>query len=339
MGRQKELSIDLREKIVEAHKKGDGYKTISKRFSVARSTVRHTIQRFRSSGAVVSRPRSGRPKKISSSTSRHIAKIVNKDPRTSAKTIQKDLEEMGVDVSLRTIGRSLHRSGFKACRPRKTPLLKPRHVKARLEYARRWLKEDSSMWNNVLWSDETKIELFGHNDVQTVWRKKGEAFNPKNTVPTVKHGGGSIMLWGCFTSRGTGRLVKIDGILKSQGYVEILANNLRPSAQTLGLRRNFWFQQDNDPKHTSKLAKEWFVMNKIEVLDWPAMSPDLNPIENLWKELKIRVHKRHPSNLDQLTRYCMEEWDNMPAQICQNLVINYKKRLHVVNNKGFTINY
>ena len=56
----------------------------------------------------------------------------------------------------------------------------------------------------VLWSDETKIELFGYNDQRYVWKRQGEAFNPKNTIPTVKHGGGSIMLWACFAASGTG---------------------------------------------------------------------------------------------------------------------------------------
>jgi hypothetical protein len=87
--------------------------------------------------------------------------------------------------------------------------------------------KDRTFWRNVLWSDETKIELFGHNDHRYVWRKKGEACMPKNTIPTVKHRGGSIMLWGCFAAGGTGELHKIDGIMREENYVDILKQHLK----------------------------------------------------------------------------------------------------------------
>jgi hypothetical protein len=83
-------------------------------------------------------------------------------------------------------------------------------------------EKDRSFWRNVLWSDETKIELFRHNDQLYVWRKKGEACKPKNTIPTVKHGGGSIMLWGCFAAGGSGALHKIDGIMRQGNYEMLL---------------------------------------------------------------------------------------------------------------------
>uniref|UniRef100_A0A9J8CBN2 Transposase n=1 Tax=Cyprinus carpio carpio TaxID=630221 RepID=A0A9J8CBN2_CYPCA len=96
-----------------------------------------------------------------------------------------------------------------------------------------------------------------------VWRKPDTAHHLSNTVPTVKYGGGSIMLWGCFSAAGTGRLVAIEGKMNVAKYRDILDENLLQSAQDLRLGRRFTFQQDNDPKHTAKITKEWLHNNSV----------------------------------------------------------------------------
>ncbi len=87
------------------------------------------------------------------------------------------------------------------------------------------------------------------------------------------------------------------------------------------------FQHDNDPKYTTKATKEWLKKKHIKVLERPSQSPDLNPIENLGRELKFRVAKRQPRNLKDLEMICKEEWDKIHPEMCANLEANYKKRL------------
>ncbi len=145
---------------------------------------------------------------------------------------------------------------------------------------------------------------------------------------------------GVFSAAGTGRLVAIEGKMNAAKYRDILDENLLQSAQDLRLGRRFTFQQDNDPKHTAKIMKEWLHNNSVTVLEWPSQSPDLNPIEHLWRDLKMAVHQRLPSNLTELERICKEEWQRIPKSRCEKLVASFPKRLMaVLNQKGASTKY
>ncbi len=131
----------------------------------------------------------------------------------------------------------------------------------------------------VVWSDEHKIELFGINSTSHVWRRRNAAYDPKNTIPTIKQELENIMFWGCFFCRGDETTVphqREDG----RGHVPDRARALKP-ARALKRGRGWVFQHDNDPQHMTKATKEWLKKKHIKVLEWPSQSPDLNPIENL----------------------------------------------------------
>ncbi|KAI5626237.1 hypothetical protein C0J50_14227, partial [Silurus asotus] len=177
---------------------------------------------------------------------------------------------------------------------------------------------------------ETKIELFGLNARCHVWRKPGTAHHLANTIPTVKHSGGSIMLWVCFSVAGTRRLVRVEGKINAAMYRYILNENLLQS--TLDLRLGVWciFQQDNDPKHTATITKEW-LQDSVNVLECPSQSPDLNPNEHL----KMAVHRRSPLNLMEFEMFCKEEWKQLPKNSCTKLAASNSKRIEaVIGAKG-----
>ncbi len=134
---------------------------------------------------------------------------------------------------------------------------------------------------------------------------------------------------------GPGRLICVKERMNGAMYREILSENLLPSARALKMKRGWVFQHDNDPKHTARATKEWLRKKHFKVLEWPCQSPDLNPIENLWRELKVRVAQRQPQNITALEEICMEEWAKIPATVCENLVKTYRRRLTsvIANNR------
>uniref|UniRef100_A0A8C6LCC8 Transposase Tc1-like domain-containing protein n=1 Tax=Nothobranchius furzeri TaxID=105023 RepID=A0A8C6LCC8_NOTFU len=336
----KELSKDTRKRIVDLHQTGKSESTIGKQLGVKKATVGAIIRKWKTYKTTDNLPRSGAPHKMSSRGVKMIMRTVSKDPRTTRGDLVNDLQRAGTTVTKVTISNTLQRQGIKSCSARRVPLLKPVHVQACLKSSREHMDDTAEDWENVMWSDETKVELFGINSTRRVWRKKNTELHPKNTIPTVKHGGGNIMLWGCFSAKGTGRLIRVKDRMNGAMYREILSQNLLPSVRALKMKRGWAFQHNNDPKHTTRATKEWLRKKHLKVLEWPSQSPDLNPRENLWRELKVRVARRQPQNITALEKICMEEWAKIPATVCANLVKTYSNHLtSVIANKGYVTKY
>ncbi len=182
--------------------------------------------------SVYNRPRKGRSKKLSPCAVRQVQKLASKNRCMSAASIALEVAEVeGQLVSAQTIRYSLQQVGLHGRRPRRKPLLKLAHKKACKQFAEDNLAKSMNYWNHVLWSDESKVNLF--DCVQHVWRRPGEEYQENCALPTVKHGGGSIMVWGCMSAAGTGELRFIEGNMDSNMYCDILKQKMMPSLQKL----------------------------------------------------------------------------------------------------------
>ena len=210
----------------------------------------------------------------------------------------------------------------------------------RLEFAKRYIDKDEEFWNRVLFTDETKVNLFGNDSRGKVWRKKNTALDVNNLTPTVKHGGGSVMVWGAIAASGVGRMVFIDGVMDQHQYKRILEDNLKDSVDGLGLGQSWIFQQDNDPKHTARSVKEWLLYHAPRQLNSPPQSPDLNPIEHCWDILKRKVATKHVRSRDELKIALEEAWKEISPDETRNLVRSMPRRLQaVIDAKGGPTKY
>uniref|UniRef100_A0AAQ6ICM7 Transposase Tc1-like domain-containing protein n=1 Tax=Anabas testudineus TaxID=64144 RepID=A0AAQ6ICM7_ANATE len=177
--------------------------------------------------------------------------------KDDCKSTEQNAAYIFVDTS--TIRKTSNKNGVHGRTPRRKPLLSKKNIAACFKFAKQHLDVPQHYWQK---QNQTKIELFGKNTQHYVCRKKGTAHQHQNLIPIVKHGGGSIMVWGCFAASEPVRVVVIDGKMNSRVYQGILQENVRPSVCQLKLHRGWVMQKDNDPKHTSNSTKDCFSRTK-----------------------------------------------------------------------------
>ncbi len=235
----------------------------------------------------------------------------------------------------------LHRSGLKlesvhqesprsdVFRKRATkPLLNQRQRQKHLTWAVEKNNWTVAQWSKFLFSDESKFCISFGNQGSRVWRKSGEAQNPCCLKSSVKFPQ-SVMIWAAMSSAGVGPLCFLKSTVNAAIYQEILEHFMLPSADKLYGDADFIFQQDLAPAHTAKGTKSWFNDHGVTVLDWPANSPDLNPIENLWVLSRGRWETPDPT-MQMTWRPLSKKWASIPPQQCHKLITSMPRRIEAV---------
>ncbi|EIE79985.1 hypothetical protein RO3G_04690 [Rhizopus delemar RA 99-880] len=301
---------------------------IAKQIGVSRTTV----QKYRSS-LKMSRnvDEGGRPSLISQPMVNYIRRLVTLGRKNNAVKIQKALkEEFGISVSDSTVRRVLKKAGFIAFVKSQKPLLRSQNIVKRLQWAKshqHWTVDD---WKRVIFSDETKVNRFASDGKAYAWKLPHEELNSPHVQQTVKHGGGNIMVWSCITWEGVGWIVDVGHRMNSEGYLEVLKDDLLKTMKSYGLDSSkMVFQQDNDPKHTSKVVKEWISQQPLEALEWPPQSPDLSPIEHMWAHLKRELfhsYEAPPSSMHELWERIGQTWYAISKEECQKYIESMPKR-------------
>ena len=262
----------------------------------------------------------GRPRATTTLEDKKLLTASDKGPSLSSAGLQKATE---VSVSPCTIRRRLNGAGKTYMPALPKPLLTAHQVTARLTFARANADRD---WNKVVWSDEATFWLGERR--KKVWTRKGHRVVQHMVKHPLK-----VHVWGCFSSQGWGRLYTFTGNLNSKLMNTIYQKALLPTM--VHLPAATVFQEDNDPKHRSKVCCAWKADHDIECLDWPSCSPDLNPIENVWALLKAKVDTYRIRTVQGLKKAIHKEWKKLPKELAQHLADSMPRRLaQVIDAQG-----
>jgi hypothetical protein len=317
--------------------KGYSERKIGEELGIGKTTVHNLITKWKKTGSLDRKSGQGRKRITSPTTDRYITTSVKRDRFITAKAIK---EERGLgDICENTIRNRIKESGeFDSYWAVRKPFISARNRRIRVEWAKAHLNWTVNDWRRILWSDESPF-VMAYNGRVRVWRMANERYSPRCCRGTLKHDK-KINVWGCFSAHGVGDLMRVEGILVKEKYLDILDQHMVPSADRLFGREDWTFQQDNDPKHTAIVVRDWFIENEVPLMPWPAQSPDLNPIENLWSVLDKRAQFRKCANEEELFQVLQREWQLLPTDLLERLVESMPRRCQaVIDSKGFATKY
>lgn len=329
MPKAKELSEEEKIEILAYKTAGWSNRRIAKHIGRSESAVRYFLK---DPNGDTPKKQRGRKTKLSERDVRHIVQTASKSGISSSE-IRK---ELNLPVHSSTIRRVLaSEENLQYVKRKSSPELKIHHIEARLKFAEEkvfWKSE----WDNIIFSDEKKFNLDGPDGCQYYWhdlRKDSEYF-------TKRVGGGqSVMIWGGISAKGKTELAFLTGRQDTSKYILTLEKYLLPFGNQIH-SGNYIFQQDNASIHVSTQAKTWFASMNLDILEWPAKSPDLNPIENAWGHLTRQVYKhgKQYQRTEDLKIAIKRAWEEMPQEYINSLIFSMSKRcLMVIKNRGKVI--
>lgn len=332
-----EYDSPFRNRVVGAIKGGRKIREAAALFKVPPSTAHLWWSHFKNRGTTHALPRSGRPRKLTERGRRMLVATAIKHRRLTLRVLGKTTTPQ---VSGSTARRVLADAGYYRRVAQRKPYLDRVHKKLRLSWAQKRKHWRMNLWQHVIWSDESYIHLDENTGRVYVTRRPDEVVNDACTIKTFKQSSIRVMIWGCFAFGIKGPLVILDypggrgGGMNSERYIDQVLSEelLKFYLHVKHKRRYVYFQQDNAPCHLSKMTTRWFNRNHVRLFDHPASSPDLNPIENLWHILKLRIQDREhcPTSSAELQQAVRDAWESLSTEDINALARSMPDRVQAV---------
>lgn len=329
------ISPDIRALINRLHDDGNSYRSISKIVCVSPNSVRNIVL----CKGKENKSKRGQKTKLKQSQmvsiKRCASKLFGSGMKVTANKVKNECDL--TNVTTRTVQRSLLKLGFSYKQNKQELILSKEHKQKRVHFARFWI-ESLWPWHKVVWSDEKRFNLDGP-DSWSSWVREGKNHNRNKR----QQGGQSMQIWGMVLPDGRLIVKELEQRSVSNDYISLLRDFVKPFLDEQ-FETDYVFQQDNASFHVSKLTLDWMRAEGFPFMEWPARSPDLSPIENVWsllaslvydgpqfnnlKELRIKI-KSSVEILSTSQRYkVMSIRDSIQSRL-----------LKVIESKGDKLNY
>ncbi|GFW92740.1 transposable element Tcb2 transposase [Trichonephila clavipes] len=304
---------------------------VAREFDIAHSVVSWLWKSFKTTGMCSRRHGGGRVRSTTPAEDRYIVLSAKKEEAhhssAGGKSVSSCLRKADLPkktVARRLRGRRTIRTQTCLCVP-----LTRQHRTARLQWCREHHNWTEQYWACVLFSDESRFSLSSDCRRQLIWRESGTAYRPENIQEKDRYPTCSIMVWAGIMINGRTRLhVVANGTMTGQRYIdEVLLPHVRLFRGAVGDK--FVFMDDNPTCHRTLAIQDCLDSEGIQRLVWPARSPDLNRIQNVWEALGSQVAGRNypPTNKNTLIHAVTEEWDKLPQQLLDNVVQSMVRRV------------
>ena len=326
------LSVEQRWAIVILHKEGRDDAAIAQRMPCDVRSVRHWLAHYEQHHDVQDEPRSGRPRSTDEATDTALAFVSRVEPFATPRQLKRKLQ---LDVSPRTIDRTLIQAGLHGRVARHRHRLTDDERRQRLSFAGGYQHMSEDDWHRVLFADIKTFTGEGSHGQVWVRRPVGEAANEEYSVAHKPHPV-AVPAWGCFSAHGPGYMAMFDGSLDAAGLRDIFRDYLLPTVKEhFREGADWWLLHDNDPgRHKSQVLRTWMHNNYVRPLEFPPYSPDLNPIENMWREMELRMASQPAATKEELEKLVAETWAAIEPDYCSKLALSMPKRIAQVIARG-----
>ncbi|GFV58127.1 transposable element Tcb2 transposase [Trichonephila clavipes] len=304
---RRHLDAFIRGRIIGKLEEGRSVTSVAAEFGIAHSIVSRLWRQFQTTGTAIRGFSSGRPRGTTPADDRYIVLQARRNRRqTTGEIARHTTQATGRPISRFTVARRLHGGGLFARRPVRCVPLTPVHRRRH----------------------ESRFSLSSDSHRILIWRERGSRNHPSNIIERDRYGGRGVLVWGgiMLGSRTDLHIFDAGSVNGTRYCNEILLPYVRLFRGAMGLQ--FLFMDDNAPCHRTVAAEQLLESEDIERMDWPARSPDLNPIEHAWYFLGRRLAARTlpPITIRELRLALQDEWAAMPQQLIDTLILSMGRR-------------